>query len=427
MDNGIAARTRGKLSFVDLVEWFILFAFLLPRGYIEYSQTYKLFSQLCTWAAVGLALAAVIIYAEKVFRRVSLSALAIALYFVLTAVITLFSREIDGGGLQQLFAYPVLCLYVVFAMRTRPAHFLLTVDLLCLLLFGADLFVGRSFFAGILHMSFLGHVQMVAQLGIVSLYAAACYWMLYRRHRVLLLFQTVLTFYTLLTADADSAVLTAALLLLFGLFYLLRLYDFLLLPSAFYLFCGLLLSATVIYVTAVAPAIGARIGLSDLNGRRFIWEEALRLFRARPLFGYGIDGVKIRVFWSAYTDPGGFNYAHAQLMQNLLDGGIVLTVAFWGMLYAFCRRMDHVQAKRYRAATNAMLTVLMIVSAFDAFTIYCYGFLFFAMVTGTPYAIGETDNVRDRSDTLLRIARRAARSSLARKAGKKEGRPIEWA
>lgn len=427
MDNGIAARTRGKLSFVDLVEWFILFAFLLPRGYIEYSQTYKLFSQLCTWAAVGLALAVVIMYADRVFRRVSSSALAVALYFVLAAVITLFSREVDGGGLQQLFAYPVLCLYVVFAMRTRPAHFLLTVDLLCLLLFGANLLVGRSFFAGILHMSLLGHVQMYAQLGIVSLYAAACYWMLYRRHRLLLLFQTVLTLYTLLTADADSAVLTAALLFLFGLFYLLRLYDFLLLPSAFYLFCGLLLSATVIYVTAVAPSIGARLGLSDLNGRRFIWEEALRLFRARPLFGYGIDGVKIRVFWSVYTDPNGFNYAHAQLMQNLLDGGIVLTVAFWGMLCAFCRRMDRVQAKCYRAATNAMLTALMIVSAFDAFTIYCYGFLFFAMVMGMPHAIGETDDVRDRRGTLLRVVRRAACPPQTRKTREKERRPFGWA
>ncbi len=114
-------------------------------------------------------------------------------------------------------------------------------------------------------------------------------------------------------------------------------------------------------------------------------------------------------------------------MQNLLDGGIVLTVAFWGMLCAFCRRMDRVQAKRYRAATNAMLTALMIVSAFDAFTIYCYGFLFFAMVMGMPHAIGETDDVRDRRGTLLRVVRRAACPPQARKAREKERRPFGWA
>ena len=142
----------------------------------------------------------------------------------------------------------------------------------------------------------------------------------------------------------------------------------------------LALNIVIIYLTAINKSI---IPGLDFSGRQFVWQNALLNIKKQPVFGYGIDGVLLHTFWSEWSG-GGFNYAHNQIMQNLLDGGLVLTISFWGMIFTFIKQIKKVTERKYRVLFNSSVIALLFVMIFDSTTLYSYMYIILAIIYVVP-------------------------------------------
>ena len=115
-------------------------------------------------------------------------------------------------------------------------------------------------------------------------------------------------------------------------------------------------------ITKLGPVLN--IGNLSLNGRGFIWEKAIESFLKSPIWGYGVHGTLIQVFWSKWSGDGsGMNYMHNQLLQVANDGGLILLVLYVLMIYAVMDSIDKIPNKRIKKRCGGfMLAVLVVMS-----------------------------------------------------------------
>ena len=141
------------------------------------------------------------------------------------------------------------------------------------------------------------------------------------------------------------------------------------------------MNIAIVYLTAVNRTI---IPGLDFSGRRFVWQDALLNIKAHPIFGYGIDGILLHTFWTEWSG-GGFNYAHNQILQNLLDGGVMLTISFWIMIFAFIKPAKKIPEVKYRVFVNSSIIALLFVMIFDSTTLYSYMYVVLTIIHAVPF------------------------------------------
>lgn len=129
----------------------------------------------------------------------------------------------------------------------------------------------------------------------------------------------------------------------------------------------------------------------SLNGRNYVWKEGMRLFSERKLFGYGVHGVLIKVFWSRWTGDGeGMNYAHNQMVQVLLDGGIVLFICFLAMLRYYIYPLKYVEKSDAAFAKVCLIAVFVVMVVESTFEYY-YIIFFLSLVAYLPEILKKAD------------------------------------
>ena len=121
----------------------------------------------------------------------------------------------------------------------------------------------------------------------------------------------------------------------------------------------------------------------NFNGRKYVWQDALLNISNSIWVGYGIDGVLLHTFWTEWTGNG-FNYAHNQILQNMLDGGIVLTISFWIMIFMFTIETNSIKQKKYKLLSNAGLITLLFIMIFESTTLYCYMYIVLSIIFVLP-------------------------------------------
>lgn len=190
----------------------------------------------------------------------------------------------------------------------------------------------------------------------------------------------------MLTTDADSAVYSAFIIIFSFIAYKFRFNWFISLQCNKYVIALFLLNLAVIYLTAVNKNL---IPSLDFSGRQFVWKSAIDTIVDHPIFGYGIDGVLLYTFWSEWVGRG-FNYAHNQILQNMLDGGILLTILFWGMISSFISKIDKVKSKIYRTIGNTSVIILLFLMIFDSTTLYMYMYITLILIYKIPKLYSES-------------------------------------
>ena len=75
------------------------------------------------------------------------------------------------------------------------------------------------------------------------------------------------------------------------------------------------------------------------------------------------------------------SYAHNQVMQCLVDGGIVLLIAMFWMFCSIGRCVGLISDERVYSVTIATLCALLFVLIFDSFTLYSYVYILLALVS----------------------------------------------
>ena len=75
------------------------------------------------------------------------------------------------------------------------------------------------------------------------------------------------------------------------------------------------------------------------------------------------------------------SYAHNQVIQSLLDGGVVLLVAMVWLLCSVAYCVNGIKDKSLRCIAASAFCALLFVMLFDSFTLYCYAFILLAFVS----------------------------------------------
>lgn len=377
--------------------FFVLFAFLFPRGFSEHSEFYKLMDAFILWCSVLLIL---VKEAKKILNKSKINNISIffiVAYFVFAIIDTIIVRRDLTSGLQQLFAVPVFCIFFVLNINTHARQILdTTISVFILFLslnliitpivFKTNLFITPSIVNNEFLLIFLGHVQLVSQYCLAAILASFLYYITYQDKKTKIKYLIIIALFTMLTTDADSAVYSAFIIIFSFIAYKFRFNWFISLQCNKYVIALFLLNLAVIYLTAVNKNL---IPSLDFSGRQFVWKSAIDTIVDHPIFGYGVDGVLLYTFWTEWLGRG-FNYAHNQILQNMLDGGILLTILFWGMLSSFISKIDKVKSKSYRIIGNTSVIILLFLMIFDSTTLYMYMYITLILIYKIPKLYSES-------------------------------------
>lgn len=394
---------KEDIKWQDILYYFVLIMFLHPRGFSEYFPIYKSFFAAGVWIAVLLIWGQFFYEMWKLHWRekpknwknnlknsiiFNKKYNIIAIYFILIAVITWFVYGNFSSGRQQLVAYPSLCLFIIMNFKKNPKKFLNIMINIFFVLFSFNILLTWIYFGDKYHITFLGHVQMISQLGIVAIFVSSLYCMLTKRNRRKAMILMFIVIFNMLITDASSAVLSAVLFIAVGVVYKYKpeyCQRLLCFKSKVYVIGMLIINIFLIGIISSDILMKVIPGLT-FSGRNIIWQESLGYISKKPLLGYGVDGILIKPFWTEWTG-GGFNYAHNQIIQNLLDGGIILFIAFVFMLLIFVSGIDKIKTKKYKILANTTVVLLMFIMFFDSTTIYCYMYIILALMLELPQVI----------------------------------------
>ena len=179
--------------------------------------------------------------------------------------------------------------------------------------------------------------------------------------------------------------------------YKINLKNILLLDSKIYILVGIALNILVITISILNNILNNNaISVLDFTGRSFIWIDAIEKIRNSLLFGYGIDGIKLSVFWNKWTAIDGFNYAHNQILQNMIDGGIILFICFWKMVITFCKNIKNISNEKIRILSNSILIIFLLIMIFESATLYSYLFIFLSIVYTLKYNSELNKNIKEK-------------------------------
>ena len=119
---------KNSISFRTVFYYIVIIGFLFPRGYGEINTTYHSVCSLFMWISVVLVL---IQSLNKTKIKVSIRKIKIHKeniwlrgYFIAAILITAFCRKSFSSGLQQLFAAPCVCIFMLLNLKQYPEKIL---------------------------------------------------------------------------------------------------------------------------------------------------------------------------------------------------------------------------------------------------------------------------------------------------------------
>lgn len=380
-----------KLNYQSFMMYFILIPFLHPTGFDEYEGIYKAFFTTYLYFAILIIL---IYFLWAIKRRMLFKKViyAIILHYTLLAIITLSVQGKFSEGLQKLFAAPALCIICLIFLNINKKQFLQCIIHILMVIFSINIVLSIPLFYGLFeevgpHWRFIGHVQRASQLGLLGMYVSIVTYregFLKKSKRNFMVILSVLTMFFSYTA----ASLIALMIVMIGSIYCRysRRTKIFLHDSKKYFEAYVIANMVGMFLLAKLnwrlPITWIALGLS---GREFIWEAAFEGIKEKIWFGYGVYGYMIKVFWSAWTNNGiGMNYAHNDIVQKLLDGGIVLLIMFFIMICMYLNNVKRTNDKYLIQYTNIILVSFLAVMSFECVMDFYYIYIFLSIVVCLP-------------------------------------------
>lgn len=370
----ISCKWKPGGSAAQRLSYFVMIPLLAPKGLEVIIPWYKTF--FTAWSVLALA----IIVLESFicfYRRRTPTPIPMGLvaYSLIAVAVSAFSSDGINDGLQKLFFYPGAFLYILSRNKEELRDYVMAcAHILCGLLV-LNFIIPSSLFAGSFHMTVLGHVQVFCQYGLLAIAVASFIYLKKWGSRHLAIVLGCLGFACLLTAETDSA--HYSLVVFIGVLCLVKVFPRVIrLDLRPVVLLANLFSCLVVLLTVFRQSPLMDTGIDwTFNGRYFVWESAGMLIQQAPLFGYGVENAIISTFWSS-----GMNYAHNQIVQSLLDGGVVLMVAMVWMLCSVAGCVNKIADPQLHCISGAMLCASLFFMIFDCFTQYSYMFILFAFI-----------------------------------------------
>ena len=376
-----------KFNVHNWILYIILTPFLYPRGFSEYIPAYKSFFTFWLYGAVVYIFLLFLFGISQCKVSKKISNLWILLYFTVMIVLTFIIRGSFSEGLQKLFATPALCVFCALYLKRSPKRFIRSVNNLLIILFLLNLFIfnpifWKLYFSPITnHITFFGHVQISAQLGTLGVFFAYLDYELCSGNRKRLSIQILLSVVTMISSFTSAAYIVCIFLIIFWLLMKTQFQKIYRFKGQIYLIIYILINLFFFWFINCKGTSFSFVGFS-LNGRGFIWYEAIKSFLNSPIYGYGVHGVLIKVFWSFWVGDGqGMNYMHNQILQILNDGGIILFIIFVFMLYSVIKNLDVLRNRKLRCWSVASVLLMLFIMIIE--TVMEYFYMFFILMTVT--------------------------------------------
>lgn len=360
----------------DILLYLILIPFLYPRGFQEYVNAYKMFFTIWLYLAIVLI---VLIFSFNVVRRtltVKKSTWTMLIYAVTYIIITLCVQGGISNGYQKLFAAPALCMICSLTMDNycdsliRCMSNIIMVNFLLNITIFSPMLWSQYFSADDSHIIFLGHVQLCAQIGILGVFLA--YLENFAGKKIKSGCLLVLSLLTMIMSKTFASYMTIAVLF-FAFIIRKRIRNLVLNPNI--LMGGFLFTNIGLFVV-VQKCVSGKLNymLTALtSGRTYVWRAVLDLMKGHWICGYGAYGALIKVFWSAWASNSvGMNYAHNELLQRVLDGGIILLVLFIIMFYNYIKSIKRGDNEKINYWCYVFVIAIMILMIFETVTEYFY-------------------------------------------------------
>lgn len=388
---------RYKLSLLDFCLYFIFIPFLYPRGFAEYFSVYRTFFTLWLYAALGLAVLLIMIIVFKKDFRFKTSFMFLLLNYAYLILITCIKTGGISVGFQKLFVPPILVLFCSCLLEKRAYQivrvlsnlmiFNYILGLLC------DYVLFRSYFSPDHHLIFLGHVQVVSQLGILGFFLGyILYHVMNEKRKAWILW--VLCIATMLLSGTLASLTVLIIIGICVLLYRLKFGTrFMRMKPTVYLIAFVIANIVLLYLSTT-PIAGYNIlgNMTTFNGRLYIWRAALLLLPNNWMTGFGAYGINIKVFWSHWVGDGtGFNYAHNQFLQALLDGGVIQVCLFFLMWKKHLDHMKNVLDERMRLFGTLFSVSFLAVMLAESVDIYYFVFIFMSLLAYLP-KVSEIEN-----------------------------------
>lgn len=345
---------------------------------------YKKFFTLWTYLAAFIAV--IIIFNKRGLIKTLKKPwiISVVTYSSLMLFITLLVQHGVHEGFQKIFITPIICIIYDYCMSKYPSTTISTFsNILIVLLFLNDTVLNPFLFSRIVnsyHMMFLGHVQVASQYSILGLLMALLSLRVNNDKKKCAVL-SILSVGTLLISDT-SAGYVCLIICAFAFVFkkrktIKKMFSYH--PAVYAVLTGIL---SIVLIFSAIEWKWYRYSDFDLtySGRVFVWQSAYDFIKEHWFIGYGAFGVLIKTFWSAWNGTNGMNYAHSEIMQNLLDGGIVLLSCFFLMMWIYLSRIGKIMDKIIRYWVIVFLCCFLFLGLFESITEYFYFYIFLSVV-----------------------------------------------
>lgn len=360
----------------------ILLPFLFPRGFSEFFPWYKNVQRYL------LAFATVIIFFNFLIslsrKRIKLN-FAINWVLVYHGVLLLITLCIQGGvteGIQKIFFAPVFFILCMEQIKLNWKYFLNVFSTMLIMLFTLNITIFNqwmfpNFFLVSKHITFIGHVQIISQIGILSIIIGSIMIDEKKKKSILLITLGVLNMLYSMTLVSYIALFFLAIGIMLIKKTKIRLFKK---PIIIYW----IPQAVSVGLIALTKALRGFYFINEIDvsmgGRMFIWAAVLEKLKGHWLFGYGAFGVLFRVFWNDWGgNYYGSNYAHSEILQLLLDGGLVLLIVYVFMMMSCMNKMSKCKNCKEKNIAILLLGIFSVISIIESVTEYYYYFGFLAI------------------------------------------------
>ncbi|MCM1131335.1 MAG: O-antigen ligase family protein [Roseburia sp.] len=366
--------------------YFIMISLLFPRGFAENSSAIRIIYLI--WLALAVVLMVMQIFYYLILKKMKLDKFIymVATYYIVFWGITIYNKGEIGEGVQKLFVAPIVIVFLLVYLKVKPQKVLKVIEntLIVLFLLNIVFYPVFKYILDSYHIYFLGHVQMYSQISVLAILVAYLnqYYLGKNKKSCLLIFLSLIT---LLLSRTAVSYICIAIYLILKVLIALKADRIVRCKPSFYFALFVFLNLFLLWYTFKLRNISTMNNLFSLSSRTFIWTDAIYLAKEKLLFGYGAYGVLIKTFWSSWSvSAGGFNYAHNELIQHLLDGGVVLLILF--LILFFLSLAEASKIKNKYLYKFIMITVLMFIAIMliESVTEYYIFFVYLAIFLRIP-------------------------------------------
>ncbi|MCR5756240.1 MAG: hypothetical protein K6G30_15685 [Acetatifactor sp.] len=126
-----------------------------------------------------------------------------------------------------------------------------------------------------------------------------------------------------------------------------------------------------------------------LSGRIYIWDAALNMLPQKLWFGFGVGTYSVHCFF------GDYGYMHNQILQCLMEGGIVTTVLFFIILGLSCFYVDKYRGQELVQPIMAGLVTYSVIMISEVPSSNSYFYIMIALACFCPLLVELQKKVAD--------------------------------